>query len=643
MADIDLKIENPELTLLRNNKESGYNYRQRRTEQWRENYTLSRDTVEINRLEQRQSVNVPLMKTTLRSLIKDVDDMPILFFENLDNDKDAEIFQNEYWKWTLEFNNSEVQDIIDKRQEFLAGRTFDQWQVKDGKIVWSTQDVEDFLVSRYVKTHDLNTTRFLIHTHIFTPLSELELNPDYDKAAIQRLKTFYATEQGLVKAADHAQMLVEKNQKLSEMGVPDVDSPILGETYVEQSLHFVFRDNEKDGSGALMDPQFFLYVEVDDMEILMKKPLEDVIGKTSDHWWRTHLPYHSWADDIDLVDFWTDGVADIVRTPNKILNAFFSQLVENRTLRNYGMQFYDTGIEGYNPGSFDPVPFGSYPIHVPEGKKIQDVLMRVDIPDLSESMDEMQFVIDMVQKATGATTTQQGEIQQRQVTLGEVELALGEAKERIKGLAKFYLPVWKQRGQTFLKLIEAASDKLDAVKIYKKGKNTNDVYSQEIMPDSWMTKSGYAVRVWSQEEKMTNDTNALQKLNAAKVVMPGNNKLDEIYKRKLLNFADCTPEEVNSILEEEKSRMKAIADAQMGMNNNPVATPVAPAPARRTIPAPSLQPTQTPVAQVPTPLPTLPLKSTLVSKKTKTKAKKGSKKKKNLVNKLKTLRSQVRK
>lgn len=562
MAEInEIDLTNPELILLVNNKEDGYNYRQRRHAQWTENYTLYRDTVIVNRLEQRQSVNIPLMKTTLRSLIKDVDDLPELYFENLDNNKDAEIFQNEYWKYTVECNKMDIQDIVDKRQVFHFGRTFDQWQIIDGKVKMTNVDPEDILVSRYVDPVDLNSSRFLIHTHIFTPLSELDLNEEYNKAEIKKLKDFYATQQGLIKAADNKRMLTEKNQKLADLGVIDTESPILGETYVEISLHFVFKENEKDKDGKIMPKQIFLYTEADDHCILLKKPLDEVIGKTEDDWWQTHYPYHTWADDIDRQDFWTDGIADIVRTPNKILNAWFSQLVENRTLRNYGMHFFDSTVEGWNPGSFTPEPWGWYPI---PGKP-NELMQSIEIPDLSESLDEITFLIDMTQKATGATGTQQGEVAQKNVTLGEVQLALGEAKERIKGMAKFYIPVWKERGRTFLKLIEAGSDKLDAVKIYKKGNNSSDIYSQEIMPNDWMTKSGYGVKVWSKEEKETNDTNAIQKLNAAKTIMPNNQKLDEIYKRKILAFADCTPEEINEVMQVEKQN--SIAAAEMAKMN----------------------------------------------------------------------------
>src|SRR3990167_6973216 len=180
--------ENLELMMLLNNKETGYNYRERREEDRRENYELYLDKVTINRLIHRQSVNLPLMKTTLRTLLKDVDDMPVIVFENLDNDKQAEMFQNEYWKVTLEQNNAEIQDVVDKKQDFFFGRTFDSWQIEDGRIVFDVEDPEDILVDRFMNPYDLDSSRFLIHTHIFKPLSQLKNNSDYDQNEVAKLE-----------------------------------------------------------------------------------------------------------------------------------------------------------------------------------------------------------------------------------------------------------------------------------------------------------------------------------------------------------------------------------------------------------------------------------------------------------------------
>lgn len=550
------QIKDPELSQLIGNKEDGYNYRERRQQDWEENYTLYRDRVTINRLTQRQSVNLPLMKQTVQTLLKDVDDMPVLYYENLDNDKEKETFLNEYWKWTQEQNNMEIADIVDKKQVFLFGRSFDQWQIEDGKVKMTITDPQDILISRYCDPTELNSSKFLIHTHIFKTLNELEKDEMYDQKAIKRLKTYYSTQEGLVKVASNQKMMVEKNKKMSDMGLDDVESPVLGETWVELCQHFFYPT----GSN-----QLYLYIEVDDQEIIFKKPLEEVIGKTKDNYWQTHLPYNSWAGDLERQDFWSDGVADIVRTPNKVLNSWISQLVENRTLRNFGMHYYDSTVEGFNPSTFQPIPWGWYGL---PGKP-QDMIQKVDIPDLSESLDEMTFVIGMIEKATGATSTQQGVQTERQVTLGEVQLALGEAKERIKGMSKFYTPAWKRRGEIFLKLIEAGADKLDAVKIYKKGRNSNDLYEKEISPDDWMSQAGYQTKVWSQDEKETTDTKSLEKLNAVKMNIPDNQKLNEIYQRKLLEFAGLSPDEINEVMamEQQKVNQIQLQNSMVGMAN----------------------------------------------------------------------------
>lgn len=562
----EVKELSPEMIMLLNNKESGYTYRQRRHDDWEENYTLYRDKVIVNRLIQRQSVNLPIMKMSVRTLLKDVDDMPDLYYENLDDDKQAEIFKNEYWKITVDDNNMELQDIVDKRQVFLFGRSFDQWQILDGKIKQTIQDPQDMLISRYTDPTNLHSSRFLIHQHVIVPLSSLERNPDYDKKAVKNLKEYYASAMGLIKSADNQSALVEKNQKMADMGLTDVDDPVLGETYVELTLHFVFRDNEKDAEGNLLDEQIFLYVEAEQMEILMKKPLEEVIGVTKDHFWRNHFPYVSWADDLERQDFWSDSTGDIIRTPNKVANVWFSQEVERRTLSNFGMNIYDSGMEGFTPGSYNPAAWGWYGMPVGEGKKLSDVYQKVDVPANDGNLESINFLMGIVERATGATSTQQGATDERQITLGEIKFALVEAKERVKGMSKFYTPAWEQRGLIFCKLIEAAPEKLDAVKIYKKGKNTDSIYSREIEPKNWMTKSGYRVKVWSMDEKNTNDTNKLQKLTYAKSIMPANPKLDEIVQRKSLEFAGLTPDEINEIMsiEQQKRQMMASQAAMMG-------------------------------------------------------------------------------
>lgn len=551
----------PEIEILSLNKESGFNYRQRRQEEWKETYLLYRDNVLINRLTQRQSVNLPLMKMFIRTLLKDIDDMPLIEFENLDNNKDAEIFYNEYWKYVLEKNKMGLKDIADKKQVLLFGRSFTQMQIVDGEVKFTIIDPNDILVDRYADPTDLDTARFLIHTNIFVPLSSLENNPNYDQEKIKELKVWFASEKGLLKSQENEKVRREKEEKMAEMGVPDVYNPVLGETIVELSLHFMYWREPQDKEEKL-----YLMVEAENSKVLMKKPLDKVIGKTKDDYWKNHYPYVSWTDDVEMQDFWSDGIGDMIRTPNKILNVWFSQLVENRTLRSFGMNYYNSSIEGFTPETFEPQAWGWYPIPGDPNQLIK----RVEIPDLSESLDEMQFVINILEKSTGATATQQGAPIQKQITLGEVQLALSEAKERIKGWSKFYVPAWKERGEKFIKLLEAAEDKIKAVKIFKKGRNSQEIYQREISPKDWKSKEGYQVRVWTIEDKTNEENEAITKLSAVIQNIPDNPKLRDIFKRKLLEFAGLSPQEVSEVMEVEVQKTTTLQNQPNALENQSV-------------------------------------------------------------------------
>ncbi len=56
------------LEKLRINKDSAFKHRRRRHPDWTDNYTLYRDKVILNRLTQRQSVNIPLIKQSKHCL-----------------------------------------------------------------------------------------------------------------------------------------------------------------------------------------------------------------------------------------------------------------------------------------------------------------------------------------------------------------------------------------------------------------------------------------------------------------------------------------------------------------------------------------------------------------------------------------------
>lgn len=543
-SDSDLEIFELEL-------ESGLNYRQRRQTDWNDNYTLYRDKVITNRLTQRQTINIPLMKYGLNTLLKDVDELPVLYFANIDNDSQAEIFYNEYWKEMGRRSKVEIRDVIDKKQAFLYGRPFKKLNIVDGKATIENVDPQDMVVHRFVDPADLDTAPCLIQTGIYRTLRSILDNEEYDKEARDRLKLYFTSDQANVEKDTTWEAALDKSKRLAEMGVPDVISPVIGETYIELNEMYRYEDHKEKGNIIFR----YIIAATDGGNFkLHKEPLCDVIGKTTDNFWYNHFPYNSWAVDPEATDFWSDGIADILRNINKVLNAWISQLVENRTLRNFGMTFYDSTEQDFVPQTFTPMPFGFYP--VPGNPN--EVMQPVDIPDLSESLDEIAFLINIAEKATAATAANTGSVESKSVTLGEIELALANAKERVQSLEKFYTEGWRDLGLKYVKMLEASSDMLDPITITKRGRLGRKVYNREVTPKNWKTKNGYTVEIKTQSDKQQEDIEQVQKLRVLKAEMPDNVPLVGIYNKKLMEFAGLSSDEISQVEEFEQQKATPI-------------------------------------------------------------------------------------
>lgn len=569
----DVPFETPNADLiakLRVSKEGWFNFRRRRQPDWLENYTLYRDKVQLNRLTQRQSVNIPLIKSTVKTLLKDIDDPPMLYFSNLENDDQAEVYYNEYWKYNSKQNQLVIKDIVDKRQVLLFGRSFKALNILNGQFYWEVVDPQDMLIDRYVDPADIDTARGICREHIYVPLSSLTINPRLDTAAVRRIQQYMETAMGLVRAEENQLDWIEKQQRLAALGVIDSFSPVLGEKYVELNEFLI-----KEFDSTLNQDVIKYIVTCEGMDVLYSSTLEEYIGKTSDNFWRSHYPYTTWSDETERTDFWSDGVVDPLRPLNKIMNAWFSQMVENRTLRNFGMTYYNSSLtdEGFLPQTFDPVPWGWYPIPAGAQGKIGDQIMRVEIPDLEDTLEQMNFIMTIAQQVSAATNTQEGVKEQgAQITLGQVQLMLANAKERVKSMAVYYTQSWEDFGLKYCKMLEAASDLIDPVIINKKGRLTKKNYSKKITPQMWYSKVGHKVEVRMKEDVDAATADSLQKLQYSKSLMPGNMALDSIIKRKSLDFAHLDSAEMSEVMKEDEMQMKQMMEQPPMLNGQPQPT-----------------------------------------------------------------------
>lgn len=560
--------------------EGAVNYQYPRWQDWRENYQLYRDKVVVNRFTQRQSVNVPLTKETIKTILANTDDKPDVRFgievpetdsfegirDQMDQNRMKEIFMNDYWMDTYKRCKLEIKDIVDKKQVLLYGRSFKKINLTNGYVTIDVIDPADIVVDRYCDPADLDSANYMAHTRIYRTIGEIENNPNYDEDAIYEIKAFYATVMGLIKQEETRRNMAQMSEKLSDMGDFDARDPHLGETYVELREHYVkVYDEEKVKEAKCEDDGFAIYVVVTcDQETLLAKPLKEILGVN-------FFPFTSWADDVEKTHFWSDGTGDICRTPNKIVNSWFAQLTENRTLRNFGMNYYNASDDQFVPQTFTPEPWGWYPI---PGNP-NDMIKRVEVPALSESLQEMQFTIDMVQRATAASATLKGETAGSRTTLGEIEIVSKAALKTITAMSKFYRQAWEETACKWSKVVMANIDQLEEVKFYKKSAS-GSLFAKTFAPMDYKHDGDFHVTVTTSAEQENDAIDAINKYKGVAMEMLGNPIIELAKKRKMIALLDLSPEEERSALDFEQNRSQNPQQGQPQMpQQTPTATPMA--------------------------------------------------------------------
>lgn len=327
-----------------------------------------------------------------------------------------------------------------------------------------------------------------------------------------------------------------KNERMQDLGMIDINNPQVGQAYVEINEHYIKLWDEDENRLKI-----YLRITADGIT-LFNKSLEELFGIN-------FFPFITWADDVEKTDLWSDGLGDIVRTPNKILNVFFSQMVENRTLRNFGMHFYDaTASDKWIPQTYDPVPFGWYPTAGDPNKTTK----QVDIPDLSESMDEMAFIIEMVEKASAITATEKGGQEEKEATLGQIKLMLANSNQRINSTAKFYRLARIELGEKWYKFVVANEKWIDPANLYKKS-GKGKYFKEEVGVGDFKDEEGYACRVVSTSERDQKNIEQVQKMQAVAGMFPNNQPLQRIMKKRALDLVELSPEEIKEVMDFEEN------------------------------------------------------------------------------------------
>jgi hypothetical protein len=520
-------------------KDTSDKFKERRFINWNENYFLYRDKVITNRLTQRQAVNVPIIRETIQTWISKIDEPPLLSFETRGKDNksaDGEIVLNEMWDYYYDKLKLDLLDNMEKKVVGLQGRGFKKWGWSKNEIFCDLIDPFDIDIDPRANPLCLESADYVIHKNIFRSLRQILANEKYDQKAKNELKTYLDTKEGVLAAADTREAYQLKMDRLIMLGVSNYDDFRASDILVDinESYKLIWDDKEKRFVRHLI-------VIAADKVVLYNEPLKDAIGIE-------RLPIVSWASDPDLNDMWSDGIADSVRTFNKICNIYISQDLENRSYRNFGMYFFNTLNGTFQPRSFDPKPFGMY--GVPGNPA--EIVQQMQIQPLADTAPTIQWLKDLVQSSVAQTPTERGETEKSQTTLGEVQLSLQQSQNRNLVVAKNYRKAWEESGMIFYELLNANSK--GKFKLYKKG-GDGKYYPKDIQPSDWQNPDGYEIKVVLKSEKDASDDMDLKKLAYVKNSFQMNPVALKIAREKELELLGWTPEEIEQVMQFEEQAM----------------------------------------------------------------------------------------
>lgn len=548
-----------------NEKKSAREFQVRKHNDWNENYELYRNKVKTNRLTQRQSVNIPIMKETIQTLLSKIDDAPDVVWQEKSGDEMKEIIYQEIWNTQSKNEDLSLKDILDKKNVFLYGLSTKKLNLEKDGVCIDVLDVFDVVYDPLTSPLEVDTARFIIHQNIFRTLREILASDRYSEKGKNELKHWLASERGMVQSGKTKIEWEKSQERLRSMGLQNEKFALFpgGDVIVSITEHYTNIWNQK-----LKKFEKHVIVYADDTIELSDDLLIDCIG--IDEW-----PFEFWCSDPETNDVYPDGVADLIRTPNKILNIWFSQQVENRTLQNFQMHWFDATQQGYQPQTYEPGPGRMLPAPGDPSRTI----MPVAINGLDETFKAMDYLIGVVERGSGATAIEKGVAEQGLQTLGEVQLLAGRATERAKTMTKFYQNSWYRVCKKWDAMMQA--NDFGKMSLYKTGRD-GKVYEKVVYTSDWHSKAGYEPTVASSSEQESDEIKSIQKFTAVMQQFPNNGAMKRILQQRELKLLDLTPAELKEVedaeIESQKLMQQQMQNAAIGQGaTQPNAAPSSPA------------------------------------------------------------------
>ncbi len=181
-------------------------------------------------------------------------------------------------------------------------------------------------------------------------------------------------------------------------------------------------------------------------------------------------------------------------------------------------------------------------------RRAHDILSHIEVPELPERLNEMNFIKEMVQSATASTAPVEGDGQEGTQTLGEIQMLLKQATDRIEASSPFYKQYWLDIGEKFAAIVNANSQLLADTKLYKKSPS-GKFWEKNLKAKEMKSAKGYKCKVSSKADNEADSLKTINKLQTAAMQFPGNVPFQMIYQKRLIDWVGLSPEEEKEVLD----------------------------------------------------------------------------------------------
>lgn len=374
----------------------------------------------------RFNVPLPIMEGFIETLMAKTDDPPTITRKPL---KEEDYLATKKIDAQWEFDKSqtrgrwEQKDRWAKKLAFLSGRAiFKIFAESDPKYASKLEviDYYDFLCEPQGGAN-LEDHRFLGQINIFRSNSDIEngiKSGAYDTTQSQLL-ALRTDDEGHKR---NEELFKNRYNRMKALGLDPSNQGYVGEKLHNLTEWFMIYEGKR----------YYLFLDYMTGTWIRCEELKDVFE--SGLW-----PHVSWATEEDPFNFWNRAPADIMRPVALAQQMVFNQILDANARRIYGQRIYNTKVID-DPSQLVFRPEGLIGATLLPGQSLRDAVLTMETPEISSSINLIEFLKGFAGRETGVTPSAQGFGEEERV--GILQSNLQQVDDRLSLIRKSYFQCW---------------------------------------------------------------------------------------------------------------------------------------------------------------------------------------------------------